>query len=56
MIKETEQDVAASEKENLENTQVVNEKEQTAKKKIDNREVLEYQILPMFKDTINFGI
>ena len=48
--------MTASDKENLENTQTVNEKEATTKKKIDNREVLEYQILPMFKETINFGI
>jgi len=34
---------------------VINTAAEQAKKK-DNREILEYQILPLFKDTINFGI
>jgi hypothetical protein len=38
---------------NLESTQLVGS--ELAKKK-DDREVLEYQILPLFRDAINFGI
>jgi hypothetical protein len=38
---------------NLESTQLVGA--ELAKKK-DDREVLEYQILPLFRDAINFGI